>query len=264
MNRVTRILEERREAGRGSLMPFFVGGFPVGVPTGDLLLAVQEGGGHIAEVGIPFSDPIADGPVIASAMHTALQAGVTPDAVFDDIARVRDRLSMGVVCMVSASIVARDGDIDAFIRRAVERGVDGFIFPDITLEESAPYRTAAANAGATCSLLIAPTTPDERAAAIANACTGFAYLIARKGITGTSDAMPDIGGRVGALRRATETPIAAGFGIAEPEHIRAVLEHADAAIVGSAIVGKLAGTTPAAACQTVADEVARLAAGMPA
>ena len=239
MNRIDASFKALREQDRRALMPFICAGSPTPDATAPLLLALQDAGASIVEVGIPYSDPIADGPVIAAAMHDALQAGVTPEAVFEQVRAVRDRLDIGLVAMVSVSVVYGMGGPSAFVARAAAAGFDGFIFPDAPLEESGELVDAARDAGLVASLLIAPTTPKDRALAIARASTGFVYLLARSGITGERDEAPDVASRVRALRGETTLPIACGFGISTPEHVRAIVEHADAAIVGSAIIRRL-------------------------
>jgi tryptophan synthase alpha chain len=220
-------------------MPFVVGGHPAPGATAPLLAAIERAGAPIVEIGFPFSDPIADGPVVSQAMHRALAAGATAERLLEEVAGVRASVGLGLVAMVSVSIVHRLGGPGAFVGRATDAGFDGFIFPDLTLEESGPYRAACAAHSASCSLLVAPTSPPARAAAIASACSGFVYLLARSGITGERQDMPSIEQPVRALRASTQLPIAAGFGISRAEHVRAVLAHADAAIVGSALVRRI-------------------------
>lgn len=264
MNRIDRIFADLRAhtpAGR-ALMPFVCGGHPGPGVTPRALLALQDAGAAVVEVGIPFSDPIADGPVIAAAMHDAIRAGSTPRSVLDEVASVRSRLRIGLVAMVSVSIVHRMGGPGTFVKQATQAGFDGLIVPDATLEESGDLLSAARAAGATLSLLVAPTTPPDRAAAIARACSGFVYLLARSGITGERHEAPDIADRVHMLRGATPLPIACGFGISTPEHVRAVVRHADAAIVGSTLVKRMdeaarTGRDPAEAAGTCAGDLAR-------
>ncbi len=239
MGRIEDIFSGAQGEGRKVLMPFVCAGSPGPGMLGGLIGAMERAGAGIVEVGIPFSDPIADGPAIASAMHAALEGGCTPAGVFDEIASVRGSVSIGIVAMVSVSIVSAMGGGEGFCRLAREAGVDGLIVPDCPLEESRALGDAAREAGLTLSLLISPTTPRERAGAIAAASTGFVYMLARGGITGERDEAPEIGPRVRELRESTDLPIACGFGIATPEHVRAVVAHADGAIVGSALVRRL-------------------------
>lgn len=222
-------------------MPFVCGGFPSRGATAAVLPALERAGASIVEVGLPFSDPIADGPVIAEAMHRALGAGSSPASVMDEVASVRGRVSVGLVAMCSVSIVHRMGGATGFARRARECGFDGIIVPDVPLEESGEIRSAAAAAGLVCSLMVSPTTPPERAARILQASTGFVYLMARAGITGERDEAPQIGPAVASLRSAGGLPIACGFGVSSAAHVRAVVGAggADAAIVGSALVRRM-------------------------
>lgn len=239
MNRIEQQFQTLRENGSKALMPFVVAGHPEPESLPQLLLALQGGGASVVEIGIPFSDPIADGPVIAAAMHDALERGTTPEQVFEQVRSVRGELEIGLVAMVSISIANRFGGPEEFVRFAVDAGFDGFIFPDAPFEEAQKLIEITREAGATLSLLVSPSTPDHRAAEIAKACIGFVYLVARAGITGESEGTPEVEARVRVIREATETPIACGFGISNAEQVRAVVEHADAAIVGSALVRRL-------------------------
>ena len=238
LSRVATVFGALRAEGRKGLMPFVCGGQPsVGV-TGAVIEAVDRAGASVIEVGIPFSDPIADGPVIAAAMHEALEAGCTPGGVFEAVRQVRERVSAALIAMVSVSIVERIG-AGVFVERAKESGFDGFIFPDCPLDEAGELSKRAADAGLTSTLLIAPTTTPERAEKIVAASTGFVYMLARAGITGERAEAPDVGGRVARVREWTDLPIAVGFGISTAQHVAAVVEHADAAIVGSALVRRV-------------------------
>lgn len=220
-------------------MPFVTAGYPSLEATGAILGGLSEAGASICEVGIPFSDPIADGPVIQSSMTDALRAGSTPAGVMEMVRTLRGSTSLGLVAMVSYSIVYRCG-IESFVKQSSDAGFDGFIFPDLPLEEAQGMRDIVSEAGLTQSLLIAPTTPPHRAQQIAQACTGFIYVVARTGITGESQSAPEgLGERVAQLRNVSDLPIAVGFGISSSAHVRAVVEHADAAIVGSALVRKI-------------------------
>lgn len=259
MSRIDDIFAEHRAHGRKGLMPFFCGGYPSPGVLPAALAAAHKAGGCIAEVGYPFSDPIADGPVIAAAMHEALQQGCTPRRVFDEIADARARApQLGLVGMVSVSIIWRLG-IDQAIGMARTSGLDGFIIPDLLLEDGDQLIGRVRDAGLSVSLLVAPTTTPRRAEQIAKACSGFVYLLARAGITGESTGKPEVAERVRMMRGLTDLPIACGFGIGTAEQVRAVVEHADAAIVGSALVRRMAEAPndPVGAAAAMVAELAR-------
>lgn len=260
MSRIDNIFRDLRASGRKALMPFLCGGYPsLGAVTASLL-ELERAGASVVEIGIPFSDPIADGPVIAAAMHEAISAGCTPASVAAEVKAARAAgCKVGIVAMVSVSIVWRIGP-EAYFRQLADAGFDGIILPDLTAEESTPWRQAAAAVGLTTTLLVAPTTSAQRASEIARACTGFVYVLTRTGITGA--ASPDggqlaaaaVADRVRQLRQVTDLPLACGFGISTPEQVQQVVVDggADAAIVGSALVKRMAeaakaGKDPAAA-----------------
>lgn len=239
MSRIDRIFQDLSARGAKALMPFITAGDGgVDVLT-QVLPAIERGGASICEIGIAFSDPIADGPIIQASMTRALNQGTTVEQVFNTVAKVRPSLNIGLVAMVSYSIVYCIG-LKRFVNDAAKAGFDGFIFPDLPLEESQDARAAAADAGLILSMLIAPTTPIDRAQQIAAASTGFAYVVSRRGITGESSSLPpDLPDRLTKLREVTDTPMAVGFGISTAEQVRDVVAIADAAIVGSAMVRRL-------------------------
>lgn len=238
MNRIDRIFESARADGRKLLMPFVCGGRPSLEALPGLLTGLERGGASIVEIGFPFSDPIADGPVIAAAMHRALLDGVTPEGIFGAVRAARERVELGLVAMVSMSIVERMG-LGRFSSEARSAGIDGLIVPDCPVEESTGLASAASDAGLTLTMLVAPTTTGERLERIVGACTGFVYLMARMGITGESSGPPEVRTRVEQIRAMTDLPIACGFGISTPEHVSSVTRDADAAIVGSALVRRM-------------------------
>lgn len=271
MGRIDDIFRQLRATQRRGLMPFFCAGSPVPGMLPDLLAAAERAGACIAEIGIPFSDPVADGPVIAEAMNGALRAGVTPTGAFDEIAAARTRVNLGLVAMVSVSIVWRLG-VGEVAARARDAGVDGFILPDLPAGEEDALLQTLRDAGFSVSLLVAPTTSPERAERIARSCSGFVYLLARAGITGESGGPPSahapaalsttLPQRIAMLRSMTDLPIACGFGISTSDHVRAVTAHADAAIVGSALVRAVreahqAGGDPVAAAESLIHTLAQ-------
>ncbi len=263
-SRIKRIFAQLRDEKARGLMPFLCAGRPTLDALPEQLLAVEEAGAHVVEVGFPFSDPIADGPVIAQAMHRALEQGVTPAGVFEAVAKARSQgLRLGLVAMVSVSIVHRMGTA-RFASEAAQAGFDGLIVPDCPVEESDAPAQAAQEADLTLSLLAAPTSSDERLARIADRSSGFVYLLARLGVTGARDQAPSVEEHVARLRRVTDLPIACGFGVASAEHVARVVAHADAAIVGSALVGRIERAGSAAeAVEQARRFVHELAQGLP-
>lgn len=266
-NRIDTIFSELRSSGGKALMPFITAGDPDLATTIRLLEAAQDAGASICEIGIPFSDPIADGPVIQASMSRALDQGLKVEQVFAAVAEARPRLTIGLIAMVSYSIVHRMG-LKTFIQQAKNAGFDGFIFPDLPLAEAGPARQAVAEAGLILSMLIAPTTPIERAEQIAAASTGFVYVVSRPGITGAREALPpQLPARLERLRGVTDLPMAVGFGISTAAQVRDVVSVADAAIVGSALVAQVhehAQTSADAAVEGARSAIAQLATGLTA
>mgnify|MGYP001954102864 FL=1 len=239
MNRIDQIFSDLRSRGAKALMPFVTAGDGGLDTTARVLTAMQNGGASICEVGIPFSDPVADGPVIQASMTRALDAGTKVEQVFETVAAVRPSLSVGLVAMVSYSIVYRMG-LDRFITDAKAAGFDGFIFPDLPLDEADDARAAIKEQGLILSMLVAPTTPIDRAKEIAAASSGFVYVVARRGVTGEqADLADDLPGRLSALRTVTDAPLAVGFGVSTPQHVAQVVQTADAAIVASALIRRM-------------------------
>ena len=267
MNRIDAIFRDLRSRGGKALMPFVTAGDPDMATTAAILPAIEAAGASVCEIGIPFSDPIADGPVIQESMTYALDHGLRTAHVLESVAAVRSKVKLGLVAMVSYSIVHRIGPA-AFMRDCKQAGFDGFIFPDLPLEESEAARDMASSMGLTSTLLIAPTTPLDRARKIAQVSTGFVYVVARAGITGERATLPEeLPARLRELRQVTDLPIAVGFGVSRPEHVKQVVEIADAAIVGSAIVkriGQHRSEGPAAIAKQIGDMVRDLARGLPA
>ncbi|HWB18505.1 MAG TPA: tryptophan synthase subunit alpha [Vicinamibacterales bacterium] len=205
-----------------------------------VMTALARGGADVIEVGVPFSDPIADGPVIQRASERALAAGTTLETVCDLVARVRREIATPMVLFTYVNPVVRMG-IDAFAARATDAGVDGVLLLDLPIEESeSVHRTLDAH-GLDQIFLVSPTTTDARLAAAAKYGRGFLYAISRLGVTGARRAVADTAEPlVERVRKATSLPVALGFGIASPDHVREVTSFADAAVVGSAIVQTIA------------------------
>lgn len=255
--RIERIFADLKREGRGALMPFITGGYPSLSVTAEAIPALEAAGASIVEVGIPFSDPIADGPVIAASMHEALEAGVTPAKVFEMVRSVREQTQLGLVAMVSDSIVMRMGPA-SFIADAADAGIDGLIIPDLDTTSAKPIADLTHDRGLTLSLLVAPTTSPKRVEQIVSLSSGFIYLLGRSGLTGERDAAPQIAEPVRMLRQVTDLPIAVGFGISTADHVAAVTSIADAAIVGSALVRRMGeAKDPVAAAGAFTAELAK-------
>ena len=225
-------------SGAKTLIPFIVAGDPSLEATEGAIVSMAEAGADIVEIGIPFSDPIADGPVIAAAMHRSLEQGVTPTEVASLIARVRPKVDIGLIAMVSHSIVRRSGGT-SFIDQYAEAGIDGFIIPDIDESEALSLSKYCSSKGLSFSMLIAPTTPIERVKILASLSSGFLYILARTGLTGEQPDMPNLSDRLQEIREVTSLPLAVGFGISTAEHVKSVQSSADGAIVGSALVRRM-------------------------
>jgi len=212
-------------------------GDPSLAATETLALACERGGADVLELGIPFSDPIADGPEIQRAGQRALKAGTRPRDVIDLVSRLRGNADLPLVLMTYMNPVLAMG-LDTFAKRAADAGVDGVIVPDLSFEDSDEVREVLDARGVDHVQLVAPSTDEARAKEIGRASRGFLYVVARYGTTGTRDALPeDLGARLGILRRVTSLPLAVGFGVTTPDHVRSlVAAGADGIVVGSAIV----------------------------
>ncbi len=221
-------------------MPFITAGAPTLDDTVATAVALDALGVAAIELGFPFSDPIADGPVIAASMDRALRAGATVSGVLGAVRSLRPRVQCALIAMVSASIVERHGGSD-FVAQCAAAGLDGLIVPDLDAIDADRYAAACDEHGMALALLVAPTSSEPRVAELTRHCRGFVYALARAGLTGESSSMPDVQGTVARIRKHTTLPIAVGFGISTPEHVRHVVRDADAAIVGSALVRVMDG-----------------------
>ncbi|MFA6135564.1 MAG: tryptophan synthase subunit alpha [Phycisphaerae bacterium] len=240
-NRLTQAFSQLRSAGKKALLPFITAGFPDLDTTVALLADFEARGVRVCELGIPFSDPVADGPVIQASYTQALAAGVTSDKIFQAVARYRrDGGKLALVAMVSYSIVFRHGTAK-FLADAAQAGIDGVIIPDLPLEEAATVEPLAAAAGLCNIMLVAPTSTPDRRRAIAAHSRGFLYYVSVSGITGQRTALPQATvAAVTDLRKLTDTPICVGFGVSNAATVETVCQVADGAIVGSAIVARIA------------------------
>jgi len=245
-----------RAAGRKALAPFVTAGDPDADTTVAVLETLDKAGASLCELGVPYSDPIADGAVIQASYTRALGKGFTLAGVFDVAKRASDGCSMPILAMASYSLIFRRG-IDRFVADAVAAGLAGFVVPDLPLEESDDLDAACRKAGLALVRLVTPTTPPERAEAIAKKSTGFLYCVSVAGVTGArTDLPPGLVDRVKWLKTKTDVPILVGFGISGPEQVRAVAAVADGVIVGSALVRRIAEAVGASREQMLADVAA--------
>src|SRR3954466_6277927 len=228
------IFFDLRKSKRVGVMPFIPAGYPDLNATRELLPALERAGASAIEVGIPFSDPIADGPVVQEAFTAALARGLKLKDVLKTIREARSSVSIPLVSMVSYSIVFRYG-AERYFADAKAAGFDGLILPDLPPPEAEAICQKARAAGLDTILLIAPTTSAERRREIARLCSGFIYYLSVTGITGERQKMPeDLAEQLRQLKQITDTPVCVGFGISRPEHVAQLSGFADGAIVGSA------------------------------
>jgi tryptophan synthase alpha chain len=254
--RLEAMFAANRAAGRKALAPFVTAGDPDADTTVAVLEALDKAGASLCELGVPYSDPIADGPVIQASYTRALGRGLTLAGVFDAAKRASATCSMPILAMASCSLIFRRG-IDRFVADAVAAGLAGFVVPDLPLEESDDLDTACRQAGLALVRLVTPTTPPERAEAIARKSTGFLYCVSVAGVTGArTELPPGLVERVTWLKTKTDVPILVGFGISSPEQVKAVAAVADGVIVGSALVRRIAEAAGRPRDQMLADVAA--------
>ena len=243
ITKLTAALAARRQAGEVVVAPFLTAGDPDLDFTFQALEVAQQAGATLCELGVPYSDPIADGPVIQASYTRALNAGGTLEGVFGLAARASEQLTMPLVAMTSYSIIFRRG-IDRFVGEAAAVGLTGLIVPDLPIEESSLLAKACRQGDVALVRLVTPTTPPERAARIAAESTGFLYCVSVAGVTGERVSLPQqLKDRVRWLKEQTDVPILVGFGISRPEQVREVGDVADGVIVGSALVRHLEATS---------------------
>ncbi|MDH4229312.1 MAG: tryptophan synthase subunit alpha [Nitrospirota bacterium] len=265
--RIDNAFRAARKAGRKVLIPYVMAGDPDLATTLALIPALQRAGADIIELGIPFSDPIADGPVILRAAMRALAHDTSLDDVLKLAARVRAACDVPMVFMSYYNPIHHYG-VERFVRDAVAAGVDGVIVPDLPPEEGHELIVAARAAGLATIFLLAPTSDETRIRKVSRQATGFVYYVSLTGITGAGHAnAQDVATHLTAIRAHTNKPIAVGFGISTPEQARQMGQFADGVIVGSALVKEIEtgvekGRQGDALVRTATDFVARLRQGL--
>ena len=256
LDQLAAMFAAHKREGRAALAPFVTAGDPDMETTLAVLEAVDRSGASLCELGVPYSDPIADGPVIQASYMRALSAGFTLEKLFATVRAATARVRMPILAMASYSLIFRRG-IDRFVADAAAAGLAGFVVPDLPLEESDQLDLATRQAGLALVRLVTPTTPLDRAEEIARRSTGFLYCVSVAGVTGTRTELPaGLVERVRWLRTRTDVPVLVGFGISTAEQARAVAAVADGVIVGSAVVRLLAE----AAAKPPAERVSQLEA----
>ncbi|MFL5615735.1 MAG: tryptophan synthase subunit alpha [Gemmatimonadaceae bacterium] len=231
--RVAERFAQLRASGRKALVPYVTAGHPTPAATVDLLAGLEHAGADILEVGVPFSDPMADGPIIQASSQEALAAGMTFDGVLSAVSQAR--LAIPVVLFTYLNPLLAAGR-DA-LTRAADAGFHGLLVTDLPLGADPDLEQRLGEGPLAFIRLVAPTTPEARMAEIAQHGSGFVYLISRLGVTGVRDELPvDLPETIGRLRRATDLPVCVGFGVSRPEQAQAMAQLADGVVVGSAIV----------------------------
>lgn len=237
---IAQTFEQLRQKGQIGVMPFVAAGFPDMATTRAVLPALESAGANIIEIGVPFSDPIADGPTIQAAFTQALAKGFRVADLFAAVRAVRPSVSIPLVAMVSYSIIFRYGQ-ERFFADAASAGFDALIVPDLPPPEAEQVCAAITKAGLDTVLLVSPTTTPERRREISRLSSGFVYYMSVAGITGERDKLPvELEQNVRELKSLGNRPVCVGFGISKPQHVKQLAGIADGAIVGSALVRHMA------------------------
>jgi tryptophan synthase alpha chain len=239
MNRIDQRFQELRARGEKALIPFLMAGDPDLSTASELIMAFEEAGADLLEIGVPFSEPLADGPAIQRATHRALEKGTTPRGVLGFVERIRTRTRLPLILLSYVNPILRMGPGE-FAKRAAGAGVDGVIIPDLPLEEAQGFEETWRAVGVHVIFLAAPTSTPERLDLIARHSRGYIYYVSLKGVTGIRERLADdLAVSLHRLRRLTGKPIAVGFGIGTPSQAAQVARLADGVIVGSAIVERI-------------------------
>jgi tryptophan synthase alpha chain len=240
MNRIVERFARLKREGKKGFVVYIGAGDPHLEATRQLGLAFDKAGVDILELGVPFSDPLADGLVNQLAAQRGLESGTTPPKVLETVAALRKESQIPVVLYIYFNLIHKVG-MEKFIADAARAGVDGLLVLDLPPEESENYETAMRKAGLCNIYLVAPTTPDDRIALIVKRGAGFIYYISREGVTGMQQKISDtIASMTTKIRANTDLPIAIGFGISNPEQAKTVAQYAEAIVVGSAVVNQIA------------------------
>jgi len=254
--RIARRFQKLADAGELGLVAYVTAGDPSLDASEKIVLAAAEAGADVIELGVPFSDPVADGPTIQRASERALRSGTTLAGIIELVRRIRQHSAVPMILFSYFNPILQMG-LEKFAAAAAEAGADGALATDLTPEEAGDYLAAMRKHGLDTIFLAAPTSTDERLAKIAACSSGFVYLISRTGVTGAREAMPeDLPALARRARRFTKLPLAVGFGISQPSHVSILGGIADAAVVGSALVAEIEkAASPDTAAAAVADRI---------
>ena len=229
----------RRKEGRSVLIPYLTAGYPDAERSFEMMVALAESGGDVIELGVPFSDPLADGPTIQRSSYQALEGGMTMEGVFRILERFRSRYEHPVVLFSYLNPILRFG-ADAFLARAEASGAQGLLLTDLPTGADPELEASVANSSLDFIRLVAPTTPTDRIKEVAASGSGFLYYISRTGVTGAREALrEDLGREVQAVRGLIDLPVAVGFGISTPEQAALVSGVSEGVVVGSALINAL-------------------------
>jgi tryptophan synthase alpha chain len=240
MNRIVEKFAALKRTGKKGFIVYFGAGDPNLEATRQLALAFDKSGVDILELGVPFSDPLADGLVNQLAAQRGLESGTTPPKVLEIIAAIRRQSQIPIVLYIYFNLIHKVG-LEKFINDCARVGVDGLLVLDLPPEESDNYESLMKQAGLCHIYLVAPTTPDDRMELIVKRGSGFIYYISREGVTGMqAKVASNLASQVAKIRAHTDLPVAVGFGVSNPEQVRLVAQNADAVVVGSAIVNQIA------------------------
>lgn len=239
MNRIDAAFDNAKRRGEIALVCFITAGDPDLATTKEVVKTLAEAGADVIELGVPFSDPLADGPSIQASSFRALEAGATIPKVFETVAEIRRGCDVPLVLMTYYNPVQKYG-IARFAGEAASAGADGVIITDLPFEEAGEWKSTADGLNLATIQLIAPTSTKDRIELGAKMASGFIYCVSRTGVTGAQSSVPvELSGLVGSIKAATDLPVAVGFGVSTPEHVRDIARFADGAVVGSAVVNMM-------------------------
>lgn len=261
LEHITQTFAALRQQGRAALMPYFTLGYPTPQDALEVVEAIARSGADLIELGVPFSDPLADGPTIQHSTQVALEQGMSVARCLEAVTQVRARgVSQPLLLMGYINPILAYG-IERYCTGTAAAGADGLIVPDLPLEESAALEAACRSSGLALVYLVSPASPPERIAALAVRATGFLYLVSLTGVTGArSQLTAGLAEFVARVREAAHTPLAVGFGISTPEQAHAVARLADGVIIGSALINAVANSDEPA--RAAAEFVAQIRAGL--